>query len=80
MYSLSDREKQLGLGEKGITKYFSPNCDTADSDLVNKYLKAKNIEGQCQHWGSGSELCFVSVCYWYLKKKCLISTVPVHEK
>lgn len=45
LYSLSDREKQLGLGEKGVTKYFSPNCDTADSDLVNKYLKAKNIEG-----------------------------------
>ena len=46
MYSLSEREKQLGLGEKGISKYFSPNCDTADSDLVNKFLKAKNIEGQ----------------------------------
>jgi dipeptidyl-peptidase-3 len=47
MYSLSDREKQLGLGEKGITKYFSPNCDSSDSDVVNKYLKARNIEGMC---------------------------------
>ena len=46
MYSLSEREKQLGLGEKGVTKYFSPNCDASDSDIVNKYLKAKNIEGQ----------------------------------
>ena len=45
MYSLSDKEKQLGLGEKGITKYFTPNCDSTDSDLVNKYLKTKNIEG-----------------------------------
>jgi dipeptidyl-peptidase-3 len=45
MYFLSDREKQLGLGEKGITKYFSPNCDSSDSDIVNKYLKARNIEG-----------------------------------
>ncbi len=45
MYSLSEREKQLGMGDKGITKYFSPNCDTSDSDIVNKYLKAKSIEG-----------------------------------
>jgi dipeptidyl-peptidase-3 len=45
MYSLSEREKQLGLGEKGVTKYFSPNCNTSDSDIVNKYLKAKSIEG-----------------------------------
>jgi dipeptidyl-peptidase-3 len=45
MYSLSEREKQLGLGEKGVTKYFSPNCHTSDSDIVNKYLKAKSIEG-----------------------------------
>lgn len=45
MYSLSDREKQLGLGAKGITKYFSGNCDTKDSDIVNKYFKQQNIEG-----------------------------------
>jgi len=45
MYSLSDKEKQLGLGEKGITKYFSCNCDNTDSDMVSKYFKHKNIEG-----------------------------------
>lgn len=45
MFSLTDREKQLGLGEKGVTKYFSANCTTTDSDVVNAYLKHKNIEG-----------------------------------
>ena len=45
LYSLSDREKQLGLGEKGVTKYFTSNCDSADSDAINQYLKHKNIEG-----------------------------------
>ena len=45
MFSLSDREKQLGLGEKGITKYFTPNCDLSDSQLINKFMKNKNLEG-----------------------------------
>jgi len=45
MYSLSNKEKQLGLGEKGITKYFTPNCDMSDSERVSRYMKAKNIEG-----------------------------------
>jgi len=45
MYSLTDQEKQLGLGEKGVTKYFTPNCDMKDSDLVNRFMKVKNIEG-----------------------------------
>jgi len=45
MFSLSDREKQLGLGEKGITKYFTPNCDLEDSQVINKFMKTKNLEG-----------------------------------
>jgi len=45
MYTLTDKEKQLGLGNKGITKYFSHNCDSSDSDIVNVYLKHKSIEG-----------------------------------
>merc|ERR1719334_1981794 len=45
MYSLSNKEKQLGLGEKGITKYFTPNCNMSDSERVSRYMKAKNIEG-----------------------------------
>merc|ERR1739847_131463 len=39
MFSLSDREKQLGLGDKGVTTYFTPNCTNEDSDLVNRFFK-----------------------------------------
>ena len=27
MFSLDDREKQLGLGSKGVSTYFTPNCN-----------------------------------------------------
>jgi hypothetical protein len=27
IWSLSDQEKQLGLADKGVTKYWSSNCD-----------------------------------------------------
>jgi len=45
LYSLNNKEKQLGFGEKGVTKYFSGNCDSSDSGIVNEYLKHKNLEG-----------------------------------
>ena len=45
MYSLTCQEQQLGLGKKGLTKYFTSNCDTSDSDKVNQYLQHKHMEG-----------------------------------
>jgi len=45
LYSLTDQQKQLGLGQKGITKYFTPNCEQTDSELVNRFMKKKNLEG-----------------------------------
>ncbi|TRY77858.1 hypothetical protein TCAL_11907 [Tigriopus californicus] len=45
MYSLTERQKQLGLGAKGVTKYFSDNCTTEDADKINRYLQSKKIEG-----------------------------------
>lgn len=45
MYSLTERLAQLGLGEKGVTKYFSENCTQEDSDLINRYFKKSKIEG-----------------------------------
>ena len=45
MYALSERERQLGLGEKGVTTYFSANCDQGDSDKINRYFKLRNLEG-----------------------------------
>ena len=45
IYSLSDKQAQLGLGEKGVTKYFSDNCTQEDSDKINRYFKKAKIEG-----------------------------------
>ncbi|CAG7821096.1 unnamed protein product, partial [Allacma fusca] len=44
VHSLSEREKQLGLGEKGITTYFSDNCTFDDAELLNRFMKSKNME------------------------------------
>jgi len=45
MFSLDDREKQLGLGSKGVTTYFTPNCNQDDADLVGRFFKHSNMEG-----------------------------------
>ena len=39
MYSLPPRQRQMGLGAaKGISTYFSANCDEGDAELGNKFL------------------------------------------
>ncbi|XP_069036565.1 dipeptidyl peptidase 3 [Lepisosteus oculatus] len=43
MYSLEERQKQLGLGEEGITTYFSGNCCLEDAELAQKFLDSKNL-------------------------------------
>ncbi|XP_025104635.1 dipeptidyl peptidase 3-like [Pomacea canaliculata] len=43
MFSLNDREKELGLGEKGITTYFSGNCDQRDAEIVQEFMVSKNL-------------------------------------
>ncbi|XP_034942479.1 dipeptidyl peptidase 3 isoform X2 [Chelonus insularis] len=45
VYSLEGKVKSLGLGDKGITTYFSANCNDKDADLVNEFMQSKNIEG-----------------------------------
>lgn len=44
MYRLDERTRTLGLGEHGITTYFSDNCTAADADLVNQWLKKHQLE------------------------------------
>ena len=44
VYDLSARKQQLGLGEKGVSTYFSPNCTTEDAEIVNRYLKSIQME------------------------------------
>ena len=43
MYVLTDRQKQLGLGAKGVTKYFSDNCDQEDSNKINRSVEVKDL-------------------------------------
>ncbi|ODM98954.1 Dipeptidyl peptidase 3 [Orchesella cincta] len=45
VYSLSAREKQLGLGPMGITTYFSSNCTHFDSERINLFMKKQGLEG-----------------------------------
>uniref|UniRef100_A0A669CSZ3 Dipeptidyl peptidase 3 n=1 Tax=Oreochromis niloticus TaxID=8128 RepID=A0A669CSZ3_ORENI len=43
LYSLENRQKQLGLGDKGITTYFSGNCCLEDAELAQKFLDSKKL-------------------------------------
>lgn len=43
LFSLEDRQKQLGLGDKGTTTYFSGNCCLEDAELAQKFLDSKNL-------------------------------------
>uniref|UniRef100_A0A672LDL7 Dipeptidyl peptidase 3 n=1 Tax=Sinocyclocheilus grahami TaxID=75366 RepID=A0A672LDL7_SINGR len=43
LYSLEDKLKQLGLGEKGISAYFSGNCCLEDAEFAQKFLDSKNL-------------------------------------
>lgn len=43
LYSLEEKQKQLGLGEKGITAYFSGNCCLEDAEFAQKFLDSKNL-------------------------------------
>mmetsp|Transcript_25207 Transcript_25207/g.30994 ORF Transcript_25207/g.30994 Transcript_25207/m.30994 type:complete len:791 (-) Transcript_25207:719-3091(-) len=38
MYSLPPRHRQLGLGTKGISTYFSSNCGPDDADIAARFL------------------------------------------
>ncbi|XP_071490506.1 dipeptidyl peptidase 3-like [Diadema antillarum] len=43
MYSLEKREQQLGLGDEGVTTYFSDNCTLEDAEMAKKFMTEKNI-------------------------------------
>ncbi|XP_063059784.1 dipeptidyl peptidase 3 [Engraulis encrasicolus] len=43
LFSLDDRQKQLGLGDEGITTYFSGNCCLEDAKLAQKFLDSQNL-------------------------------------
>lgn len=43
LYSLSPREQTLGLREKGITTYFSFNCDISDAEIAQEFMTSKQL-------------------------------------
>ena len=43
-FSVEGKLKTLGLGDKGITTYFSSNCTAGDADLVNQFMQQKGLE------------------------------------
>ncbi|XP_056449594.1 dipeptidyl peptidase 3-like [Gadus chalcogrammus] len=43
LFSLENKQKQLGLGSKGITTYFSGNCGLEDAELAQKFLDSQNL-------------------------------------
>lgn len=56
IFSLTEREKMLGFKDAGITTYFSGNCSQEDADLVDEFLKSKQLEGwNCRTFKSDGE-------------------------
>ncbi|KAF7697226.1 dipeptidyl peptidase 3 [Silurus meridionalis] len=43
LYSLEEKQKQLGLGDEGISTYFSGNCFLEDAEFAQKFLDSKNL-------------------------------------
>lgn len=45
IYHLTERTRNLGFGNVGVTMYFSENCTPQDSDRVKEWMKIKQIYG-----------------------------------
>ncbi|XP_031846623.1 dipeptidyl peptidase 3 isoform X2 [Nomia melanderi] len=43
-YLIRGKLKSLGLGDKGVTTYFSENCTDKDAELVNEFMQEKGLE------------------------------------
>lgn len=44
IYTLDNKHKTLGLGEKGVTTYFSSNCNEDDAKKVKDFMQSKKME------------------------------------
>ena len=66
MYRLTTRQKQLGLGCKGVTTYFSDNCDKEDADRITRFEPETNR----QKYGSSlASHCKCKLAKWsYIEK------------
>ncbi|KAH3854367.1 dipeptidyl peptidase 3-like [Dreissena polymorpha] len=43
MYSLEERHRELGLGPKGTSTYYSFTCDMDDAKLAQEFMLSKNL-------------------------------------
>lgn len=43
MFSLDARDRELGLGTKGTTTYFSKNCESQDAKIAMEFMTSKEI-------------------------------------
>lgn len=73
---LSPTTVSLGLGDHGVTTYFSDNCTKVDADLVNEWLKKVKLEAyNCRTFKSISASGKVE----YDIKLASVETGPVDE-
>eukprot|EP01028_Stygiella_incarcerata_P007672 TRINITY_DN319_c0_g1_i2.p1 TRINITY_DN319_c0_g1~~TRINITY_DN319_c0_g1_i2.p1 ORF type:complete len:704 (-),score=188.52 TRINITY_DN319_c0_g1_i2:1054-3021(-) len=42
-FEINEKNRQLGLGEKGISTYYSPDCTEEDAAKAQEYMDAKGI-------------------------------------
>ena len=82
LFSLDDRQKQLGLGSKGVSTYFTPNCTQEDADLVNRFFKDIDMEGnkttlfskrKTFHFFQNTEMVVQFNCTQMIPNMCYIS-------
>lgn len=76
LFLLSPTTVSLGLGDHGITTYFSDNCTKVDADLVNEWLKKVKLEAyNCRTFKSVNANSEVE----YDIKLASVETGPVEE-
>ena len=46
IFSLSEMELNLGLGNDGVSSYFSSNCDRKDAELADKFMQANSVDAE----------------------------------
>ncbi|XP_053702230.1 dipeptidyl peptidase 3 [Synchiropus splendidus] len=75
VYSLEDKQKQLGLGDKGITTYFSGNCCMEDAELAQKFLDSKKLSAYNTRLFKkdiGAKACYEVRLASAIKKDCAV--------
>ncbi|KAJ3589221.1 hypothetical protein NHX12_010068 [Muraenolepis orangiensis] len=75
LFSLEDRQKQLGLGKKGITTYFSGNCDLEDAELAQKFLDSRKLSAYNTRLfkkENGAKMCYEVRLASAVQKDCVV--------